>query len=103
MLPGWEVAILDEDEQWVEVGFDGKLDPDVIAERVERVSALADELVNQRAEARVGTRIDVLVEEWDEDVPVGRAAHQGPDVDGAVRLLDAAGVDLVAKPSGEPW
>ena len=101
------------------VGFDGKLDPDVIAERVERVSALADELVNQRAEARVGTRIDVLVEEWDEDVPVGRAAHQGPDVDGAVRLLDAAGVergqfvpafvvasegvDLVAKPSGEPW
>jgi MiaB/RimO family radical SAM methylthiotransferase len=101
------------------VGFDGKLEPDVVAERVERVSALADELVSQRAEDRIGTRIEVLVEEWDDDVAVGRAAHQGPDVDGTVRLLDADGVergqfvpafvvasdgvDLVAKPTGEPW
>jgi ribosomal protein S12 methylthiotransferase RimO len=101
------------------VDFDAKLDPDVIAERVERVSALAEELVSQRAEDRVGTRVDVLVEEWDEQVAVGRAAHQGPDVDGAVRVLEAdgvergrivpafvvgsEGVDLVAKPSGEPW
>jgi MiaB/RimO family radical SAM methylthiotransferase len=101
------------------VDFDGKLAPEVVAERVERISALADELVSQRAEDRVGTRVDVLVEEWDDDAAVGRAAHQGPDVDGAVRLLDAdriergrfvpafvvasEGVDLVAKPSGEPW
>ena len=101
------------------VGFDAKIDPDVVAERVERISALADELVSQRAEDRVGTRVDVLVEECDDDVAIGRAAHQGPDVDGAVRLLDSAGaergqfvpafvvategVDLVAKPSGEPW
>ena len=101
------------------VNFDGKLDPDVVAERVDRLSALADELVNQRAEDRIGTRVDVLVEEWEDDVAVGRAAHQGPDVDGAVRLLGAEGVergrfvpafvvategvDLVAKPTGEPW
>jgi MiaB/RimO family radical SAM methylthiotransferase len=100
-------------------GFDGKLDPDLVAERVERVSALAEELVSQRAEDRVGTRIEVLVEEWDDGVAVGRGAHQGPDVDGVVRLLDAdgiergrfvpafvvdtAGVDLVAKVVGEPW
>jgi hypothetical protein len=76
-------------------------------------------LVNQRAEDRVGTRVDVLVEEWDGEVAVGRAAHQGPDVDGVVRLLGAAGidrgqfvpafvvdtdgVDLIAKPSGDSW
>ena len=101
------------------VNFDGKLDPDEVAARVERISALADELVTQRAEDRVGTRVDVLVEEWDGDVLVGRAAHQGPDVDGVVRLIDAdgiepgrfvpafvidsEGVDLLAKPSGDPW
>jgi ribosomal protein S12 methylthiotransferase RimO len=108
-----------EEEGTEAVGFDGKLGPDVIAERVERISALAEELVSQRAEDRVGTRVDVLVEEWDDDVAIGRAAHQGPEVDGAVRLLGAdgirrgqfvpafvvasEGVDLIAKPSGEPW
>jgi ribosomal protein S12 methylthiotransferase RimO len=98
--------------------FDGKLDADEIAERVERISSLADELVAQRAEERIGELIDVLVEEIDDDV-VGRAAHQGPEVDGAVRLLEAdgvergrfvpaevvdtEGVDLVARPVGDPW
>ncbi len=71
--------------------FDGKLDPDVIAERVERVSALADELVAQRAEDRIGERVDVLVEQVGE--AVGRAAHQGPDVDGITDLTgDVAGL-----------
>src|SRR6266516_3653188 len=71
--------------------FDGKLDPDVIAERVERISALADELVAQRAEDRIGERVDVLVEQVGE--AVGRAAHQGPDVDGITDLTgDVAGL-----------
>jgi tRNA A37 methylthiotransferase MiaB len=107
------------DEEGTEAaGFAGKLDPDEIAARVERISALADELVAQRAEERVGTRVDVLVENVDDEV-VGRAAHQGPDVDGVVRLVgaddvprgrivpalvtDSDGVDLVAEPTGAPW
>ena len=102
------------------VTFDGKLAPDVIAERVGRVTALADELVSQRAEDRIGTRLEVLVEDVDDDDGVtGRAAHQGPDVDGTVRLLgaegvrrgqlvgaftvDSEGVDLVAEVNGRPW
>jgi ribosomal protein S12 methylthiotransferase len=100
------------------VGFDGKLDADAIAERVERVSSLADELVAQRAEDRIGTRVEVLVEEVGDEV-VGRAAHQGPEVDGQVRLVrasgvqrgrfvpafvvDSDGVDLVAEATGAPW
>jgi len=99
-------------------GFDGKLDPEVAAQRVERITALADELVAQRAEDRVGTAVDVLVEEVGDEV-VGRAAHQGPDVDGVVRLvgadglargrfvpavvIDTDGVDLVAEVRGAPW
>ncbi len=98
-------------------GFAGKLDADEIAARVERVTALADELMAQRAEDRIGTRVEVLVEEIGDEVS-GRALHQGPDVDGVTTLLGAApergrivpafvvdseGVDLVAEASGAPW
>jgi ribosomal protein S12 methylthiotransferase len=101
------------------VGFDGKLDADEIAQRVERISSLADELVAQRAEDRIGTRVDVLIEDVDGEEVVGRGAHQGPDVDGVVRLtgadglvrgefvsafvIDTEGVDLIARPVGDPW
>jgi ribosomal protein S12 methylthiotransferase RimO len=75
-------------------GFAGKLDPGEIAARVERVAGLADELVAQRADERVGQRIDVLVEDV-EDVEggaTGRAAHQGPDVDGVTYLGEGGGM-----------
>ncbi len=66
------------------VGHEGKVAPEVIAERVSRISSLADELMNQRAEDRIGTDVVVLVEvAEDEDFEcTGRAAHQAPDVDG---------------------
>ncbi len=88
------------DEQGTEAaGFEGKLSEDVIAERVDRISSLADELVAQRAEERLSERVDVLVEQDDDEI-VGRAAHQGPDVDGVTRLVgDITGLrrgDLVS-------
>ena len=49
-----------------------------------RVADLADELISQRAASRIGEQVQVLVEEMGEEI-VGRAAHQGPEVDGAVR------------------
>jgi len=89
--------------------YDGKLDHDTICERVERVSALAEELTTQRAEERIGATIAVLVETTDGE---GRAAHQAPEVDGTTalsglrelrvgdlvpaRVVDSTGVDLVA-------
>jgi ribosomal protein S12 methylthiotransferase len=80
--------------------FDGKLHPDDVAERVERVTALVDELVAQRAEDRIGEPVDVLVEAVAGDGAVeGRAAHQGPDVDGTTTVPDAVGArvgDLVS-------
>jgi ribosomal protein S12 methylthiotransferase len=69
----------------------GKLDAPEVAARVERVAALADELVAQRAEDRIGERVDVLVEELDDEIS-GRAVHQGPDADGVTRLDVTAGV-----------
>ena len=59
----------DEDGTEAE-GFEGKLDEDEIRERVAHVTALAEELTAQRAEERIGERVDVLVESL-EPVPDG--------------------------------
>jgi ribosomal protein S12 methylthiotransferase len=102
----------DEDGTEAET-FEDKLDPDVVTQRVSRISSLVEELTTQRAEDRIGTFVDVLVED-DGDEPTGRAAHQAPEVDGECVLVDAdgckvgeflrcevidsAGVDLVVRP-----
>jgi ribosomal protein S12 methylthiotransferase len=74
-------------------GFDGKLPSDEIADRVSRVTDLVEQLVAQRAEDRIGERVDVLVEDVDEasGTVEGRAAHQGPEVDGSTTVTGAAG------------
>jgi ribosomal protein S12 methylthiotransferase len=63
----------------------GKLDPLEVAERVTRVSELVEELTTQRAEDRVGEEVLVLVERVGAEC-AGRAAHQGPEVDGECLL-----------------
>jgi ribosomal protein S12 methylthiotransferase RimO len=75
----------DEDGTEAET-FDGKHEPDVVAARVERVTALAEELMSQRAEDRIGDMVEVLVEESDNEL-TGRAAHQAPETDGAVKVI----------------
>ena len=91
--------------------IDGKIDEEVIAQRVETISSLADEMVSLRAQARIGETIRVLIE--DAELQEGRAAHQGPEVDGSTTfigtdfvagqyvdavVIDSMGADLVAKP-----
>ena len=66
--------------------FPGQLDPAEIAARVEHISALADELVAQRAEDRIGESVAVLVEDVAADgTRTGRGLHQGPE-DGTVSV-----------------
>ena len=96
------------DEEGTEAeGLDGKLADEEIAQRLETMSALAQELCDQRAAERVGESVRVLVEEPDGN---GRAAHQGPEVDGNTKLrgshpvgslvnavvVEADGIDLIA-------
>ena len=76
--------------------FDGKLDDDTIRERTEHVQALVEELNAQRAEERVGEEVVVLVESIDGDRAEGRAAHQGPEVDGTTAIVG----DSVGDPVG---
>jgi ribosomal protein S12 methylthiotransferase RimO len=72
----------------------GKLDADLITERVAKMSVLVEELTSQRAEDRIGDEVLVLVEQAEDDESdcVGRAAHQAPEVDGECVLLDADGL-----------
>ena len=87
-----------------------KVDEEVIKERVEALSSLADEMVSTRAQARIGETVRVLIE--DADLQEGRAAHQGPEVDGSTSfigtsfkvgqyvdavIVDSLGADLVAE------
>ena len=93
------------------LNLSGKVDPEVIAQRLETLSSLADEMVSNRAQARIGENVRVLIE--DSELQEGRAAHQGPEVDGSTTFLgtdflvgqyvdavvvDSMGADLVAKP-----
>lgn len=63
-----------------------KVDEDVIRQRVESLSSLADEMVSVRATARIGETVRVLIE--DKELQEGRAAHQGPEVDGTTSFID---------------
>jgi ribosomal protein S12 methylthiotransferase len=78
--------------------YDGKLDDDEVRARVEHVTTLVEELTSQRALERIGEEVEVLVEAVHDDGDIeGRAAHQGPEVDGSTYLVDsdAAVGDLV--------
>ena len=99
----------DEDDTEA-LNLDDKVAPEIIAQRVETLSSLADEMVSLRAQARIGEKVRVLIE--DAVLQEGRAAHQGPEVDGTTSfigtsfevgqyidavVIDSMGADLVAQ------
>jgi ribosomal protein S12 methylthiotransferase len=97
----------------------GQLPGDEIARRVGDLADLADELMAQRAEERVGESVEVLIEEsLGRGRYGGRGGHQAPEVDGTTevrargrlapgdlvraRVTGAEGADLVAEVSDSP-
>jgi ribosomal protein S12 methylthiotransferase RimO len=83
------------DEEGTEAAGLGDKVPDVeVTARVERVTALAEELIAQRAEDRIGETVVVLVESAGEEGAEGRAEHQAPEVDGSVVLHGLANVAI---------
>ena len=92
----------DEDGTEAETYAD-KLPQDEIDARLEHFRTLTEELNLQRAEERIGERLEVLIEATesdDEDDPeaavrhVGRAGQQGPDVDGMTYVEAPDGREL---------
>ena len=90
-----------------------KLPQDEVDRRMRDFHDLADELMAQRAEDRIGELVEVLIEEVTGDGTYeGRAAHQGPD-DGSTtvhadrplapgdlvtaRVVESLGADLIAR------
>lgn len=73
----------------------GKVSAAAVKRRYSKVLSLADELCAQRAEERVGSTVDVLVDSVADGSVEGRAAHQAPEVDGSTTL---AGAGFVVKP-----
>jgi ribosomal protein S12 methylthiotransferase len=86
------------------------VEPELIRERVDALSMVVDELVSERASQRIGEEVSVLIEAA--ELQEGRAAHQGPEVDGTTsfigtnlkvgqyvqaRVVDAFGADLIAQ------
>jgi ribosomal protein S12 methylthiotransferase RimO len=92
--------------------LENKVDVDLIHQRTESLSTLVDELLQQRAEERIGEHVRVLIE--DAELQEGRADHQGPEVDGSTFIksrihfkvgeyvsavvTEVDGADLVAQP-----
>jgi ribosomal protein S12 methylthiotransferase len=79
----------------------GKVSRATIKRRYEKLLSLADELCAQRAEERLGSTVEVLVDTIDDGVVEGRAAHQAPEVDGSTTLVAGDGVDLAALRPGD--
>ncbi|MBA2773200.1 MAG: radical SAM protein [Nocardioidaceae bacterium] len=73
------------------VGLPGHHDDDEIRARTEHVSRLVEELTTQRAEDRIGERLDVLLESVAGDQGEGRPACQGPEVDGSTTVRELPG------------
>jgi ribosomal protein S12 methylthiotransferase len=102
------------DEEGTEAAsLPGQLDPAEIARRADELSDLAEEVMAQRAADRVGSTVEVLIEEnLGGRRYEGRAAHQAPEVDGvttvsspaplaagdmiSARVVASQGVDLLA-------
>jgi ribosomal protein S12 methylthiotransferase RimO len=89
------------DEEGTEaVRLPGKLVQSEIDARVRRITDLVEELTAQRAEDRVGQRVEVLLTEdlSAEEGPgvwLGHAAHQDPDADGTT-TVDGVPADFVS-------
>ena len=89
-----------------------KLDAELISERTERLRSLAEDLMIERAQERIGERVRVLIE--DSELGEGRADHQGPEVDSTTLISgriqyrvgeyvdavvsDLSATDLIAQP-----
>ncbi len=74
-----------------------KVDPEQVAERVEQISRLVENLTSARAFERVGSTVRVLIDELGSQGAAGadiegRAEHQAPEVDGVTVLTGFDGL-----------
>ncbi|WP_256804602.1 MiaB/RimO family radical SAM methylthiotransferase [Frankia sp. ACN10a] len=92
------------DEEGTEaVSLPGKIAEEEIERRRVQITDLVEQLTATRAQERIGSRVQVLVEEITDGIAAGCAGHQQPDADGSclVRLPAPAGA-AAGPPAGGP-
>ncbi|WP_433826841.1 30S ribosomal protein S12 methylthiotransferase RimO [Actinoplanes sp. CA-015351] len=98
------IGIFDySDEDGTEAaGMTGKVSEATVQKRYDRITSLVEEICGQRAEERIGSTVDVLVDSISDDEIEGRAEHQAPEVDGSTTLVAGdQGVDVSALRPGD--
>jgi ribosomal protein S12 methylthiotransferase len=76
----------------------GHVDEDVKSERHARFMEAARQIADASAAAKVGTRVEVIIDEVDEEGAIGRTKADSPEVDGSVFLngeIEVAPGDIV--------
>jgi ribosomal protein S12 methylthiotransferase len=61
---------------------------DVKEERLERFMEVQAEISAERLERKIGSRIEVIVDEVDADGAIARSKADAPEIDGVVRIDD---------------
>ena len=67
---------------------------EVKQERWERFMAVQQEISAARLQAKIGTEIDILIDEIEEDRAIGRSKADAPDIDGLVYLSDPTDLEI---------
>ncbi len=88
----------------------GRIDPEETAERLRHLQAIQDEVTARRNAARVGRVEEVLIDQIEDGVPVGRTHRHAPEIDGVVtvdegeagtwvqaRIVGAYGTEMTAE------
>jgi ribosomal protein S12 methylthiotransferase len=96
----------------VTASFDlpGRIDPEAVTERLRYLQRTQDELTEQANAAQVGRVLEILIDQVEDGVPVGRTYREAPDIDGMVtldrgrpgewvsaKIVASYGVDLAAE------
>jgi ribosomal protein S12 methylthiotransferase RimO len=64
----------------------GRIDPAVATERLRYLQATQDQLTDRANAAQVGRTLEVLIDQVEDGVPVGRTYREAPEIDGMVTL-----------------
>ena len=66
--------------------LDGRVDPEIVSERHRYLQSTQDEITSQSGSAMIGRRLEVLVDQVEDGVAVGRSYREAPEIDGVITL-----------------
>ena len=77
------------------VGLDGRVATDEVGRRLRELSSIQDDITAARNVDQVGRTLDVLVDQLEGGVAVGRSYREAPEIDGMVTLDGGSPGDLL--------